>query len=166
MKKTAVFLLLVVGLMVSGLALSFYGSQIITEDLVSNTQLVSQGDSLEVFTELDPQISNKGVYVVQIMQFERGSVTAKIFDPFGTQIISENIDKDSFEGRFDIDSKGKYKLLIENKGKETEIIGVIGHLPDTSKFSIGISGFYLLIVGMIGMVGIAIFVIRNRKKVS
>jgi len=160
-----VFMVIVGSIMAVGMAMSFYGSQIIIQDLVSEQDEVIPGNSLEITVELDSSVSKTGVYVVQTMNFKENSISAKIFDPFGTQIISKSIESDSFEDRFEISSKGKYQLVIENFGEgETTIVGVLGHMPDKSKLSLGISGFYLLIVGLTGMAGVGIYAFKKRQK--
>jgi hypothetical protein len=164
MKKTGTILVLVGGLLTAGIILSFYGSQVITEDLVQVDGSISNGESLETVAELDPEINNVGVYVVQTMNFNQGDISVKIFDPSGSQIISKTVEIESFEEQFDISTKGDFRLIIENAGDSTEVIGVIGHLPDTAKFSIGVTGFYLLVVGLFGMVGLGIYVAKNRRK--
>ena len=163
MNKVALFLLVVVGLIIGGMILSFYGSQAITQDLISDTQILKKGDSLEITAELDPSVSTTAVYVVQTMRFQEGGISAKIFDPFGIQIISKQIDKESFEDTFEIIEEGTYKLAIENSGEETEVIGVLGHLPKAGKLPV-VVGFYLLIAGMIGMVVLVIYVIKEKRK--
>jgi len=165
MQKAMVFMVIVGSIMAVGMAMSFYGSQIIIQDLVSEQDEVIPGNSLEITVELDSSVSKTGVYVVQTMNFKENSISAKIFDPFGTQIISKSIESDSFEDRFEISSKGKYQLVIENFGEgETTIVGVLGHMPDKSKLSLGISGFYLLIVGLTGMAGVGIYAFKKRQK--
>lgn len=165
MQKAMVFMVIVGSIMAVGMAMSFYGSQIIIQDLVSEQAEVIPGNSLEITVELDSSVSETGVYVVQTMNFKENSISAKISDPFGTQIISKSIESDSFEDRFEISFKGKYQLVIENFGsEETTIVGVLGHMPDKSKLSIGIAGFYLLIVGLTGMVGVGIYVFKKRQK--
>lgn len=165
MQKSAAYLAIVGGLVAVGIALSFYGSQIVIEDLISEQTMVISGKVLEVSAELDPTISEIGVYVVQTLNFKENAIYAKIFDPFGSQIVSKLVETNSFEDRFEISTKGTYQLVVENSGtEETTIVGVIGHMPDTSKLSIGITGFYILIVGLIGMVGVGIYAIKNRRK--
>jgi hypothetical protein len=44
------------------------------------------------------------------------------------------------------------------------MVAVIGPMPDAGKLSFGITGFYILIVGLIGIVGVGIYSIRNRRK--
>ena len=110
-------------------------------------------------------ISESGVYVVQTTNFQENVINVKIFDPIGSQIISKTIESESFEDRFEILSSGEYRIIIENTGSEdTAIFLAIGHLPDTSKLSVGITGFYILVVGMIGIAGLVILTIKNRRK--
>lgn len=164
MKKTGTILVLVGGLVAVGMILSLYGSQVITEDLIQVDGNIGNGESIEAIVELDPAINDVGVYVVQTMNFNQGDISVQIFDPSGSQIISKTVEIESHEEQFDISSKGSFRLIIENAGDNTEIIGVIGHLPDTAKFSIGVIGFYLLLVGFFGMVGLGINVVINRRK--
>ena len=165
MQRSGLFLLIVGALIIVGMTLSFYGSQIITEDLVKNDSNLISGEIFETFAELDPMISKSGVYVVQTMNFEENAIIVKIFDPIGSQIISKTVDSESFEDRFEILASGEYRIIIENTGNEdTAIFLAIGHLPDTSKLSVGITGFYILIVGMIGIAGLVILSIKNRRK--
>ena len=170
MQKPLVLLIIAGSLIGLGIALSFYGAQLTTENLSVQEGSVLPAESLEVLSELDPSISELGVFVVQMIAFSAEpptdeSITAKVFDPFGSQIVSKPIDRESFEDRFEISSSGTYRLVIENSGQEEiQIIGVIGHMPDTSTLSIGITGFYIIIVGLIGLVGIGIYAVRNRRK--
>ena len=165
MQRSGLFLLIVGGLIIVGMALSFYGSQIITEDLVTEQSNLSSGESFETFVKLDPMISEFGVYVVQVTSFEENSIIVKIFDPFGSNLVSKTVESESFEDRFEILSDGEYRIIVENTGSEdTAIFLAIGHLPDTSKLSVGITGFYILIVGMIGIAGLVILAIKNKRK--
>ena len=165
MERSGLFLLIVGVLIIVGMALSFYGSQIITEDLVTEQSDLISGEIFETFADLDPMISESGVYVVQTTNFQENSIHVKIFDPIGSQIISKTVESESFEDRFEILSSGEYRIIIENTGSEdTAIFLAIGHLPDTSKLSVGITGFYILVVGMIGIAGLVILTIKNRRK--
>ncbi|MEK6831753.1 MAG: hypothetical protein AABY17_03195, partial [Thermoproteota archaeon] len=92
-------------------------------------------------------------------------ITAKILDPFDKEIESQSINEEVFEGRFNITIPGIYKLVIENTDeKEIKIFGVVGPEPDAGKKSLGFISLYILIIGLIGMVGVAIYAIKNRKK--
>ena len=156
---------LVGALIVSGILLSFYGSQKATEGLISEEFVLESNETIEIIAELDPATNELGVFVVQGPEFEVKNVNVYVSDPFGTQIISKRIEKNSVEERFDIASAGNYRLVIEN-GNQNPVqgIGVIGHMPDTSVISFGYTGFYLIVVGLIGIVGVGIYAIKNRKK--
>jgi len=159
------YFMVVGGLIAAGMIMSFYGSQIVTEDLQMNETVLSPNDSFELFSELDSEISKTGVWVIQVEKFEEGTISAEIFDPFDSLIDSQIVPRDSFEQKFEIISTGSYKLVIENSGsQETQIITVLGHMPDSSKLSLGITGFYILIIGLLGIVGVGIYAYRNRRE--
>jgi hypothetical protein len=165
MQKSIVFLVIVGAILASGVFLSFYGAHLSTKDLTVKEDSVLTGDSLKILAELDPSKSNSGVFVVQILDFKEGDLTAKISDPLGDEIVFMHIDRESFEERFEILSKGTYQLEIENSGLEDiKIVGVIGHMPDNTTISVGVTGFYFLIIGLIGIVGVGIYAIRNRRR--
>ena len=46
------------------------------------------------------------------------------------------------------------------------VVGGIGHVPDTSAYSISMIGFALLLIGMLGVVIVGIILIRQRKKTN
>jgi hypothetical protein len=99
------------------------------------------------------------------MNFEENSIHAKIFDPLENQIVSKTLESEKFEEQFDITTSGTYRLVVENSGvEETMIIGVISHMPNGNIISLSYAGLYILIIGMIGIVGLGIFVIKNRRK--
>jgi hypothetical protein len=165
MQKPVVYLIVIGGLLTSGIFLSFYGAQLTTQDLSVKEAIIGGGKSLEIMIELDPAKSENGVYVVQVMELKDGIISAKILDPVGYQILSTTIDKESFEERFEISSKGNYTLSIENLGSDDmKIVGVLGHMPDNSTLSVGVTGFYILIIGLIGIVGVGIYAVKNRSK--
>ena len=165
MQKPIVYLVIVGAILAAGVFLSFYGAHLSTKDLTVKEESVLTGDSLKILVELDPSKSNSGVFVVQILDFKEGDLTAKISDPLGYEIVSMPIDRESFEEQFEILSKGTYQLEIENSGLEDiKIVGVIGHMPDNTTISVGFTGFYLLIIGLIGIVVVGIYAIRNRHR--
>jgi hypothetical protein len=162
MLKPAIMMSMVGGLIAVGIILSFYGSQVITEGLSQKEELVVSGGSLEVSSNIDASTTNLGVYVIQVQNFKERAIHAKIFDPVGAEIVSTIVDKESFEQRFAVATSGTYKLLVENTGQEqTLVVAVIGPMPDTSKISFGITGFYILIIGLIGIVGVGIYSIKR-----
>lgn len=165
MEKSVIFLVIVGGLLATGIILSFYGAQLTTQNLIVNEGIVGLGESFEIQAELDPTKSETGVFVIQILDFKDNEITAKISDPLDYEILSKSFDKDSIEERFEIASKGTYKLIIENSSSEDiQIMAVIGYMPDKGTLSVGIIGFFILIVGLVGIVGVGIYVIRTKRK--
>ena len=73
MQRSGLFLLIVGALIIVGMALSFYGSQLITEDLVTEQAELISGETFEVIAELDPKISESGVFVVQTTDYEENA---------------------------------------------------------------------------------------------
>jgi len=165
MDRPLVFLLLVGALIAAGIILSFYGSQLTTQNIIVKEENLPPDSAVEVSVELDPSVGETGVFAVLLENFEEDTISVSIFDPLGSQIISKIAEKESIEERFEITSGGKYKLEIQNSGlEESKVIVGLGYMPDAATQSIGIIGFYLLIVGLIGIVGIGIYSIRNRQK--
>ena len=147
-----------------GIILSFYGNQVIFEDLVKGESQVMGRGNLIIPVELDNTKTQTGIYAIQITDFKEG-ITAKILDPFDKEIEFQFINEEVFEGRFNIATSGIYKLVIENTDeKELKIFGVIGPEPDAGKKSLGFISLYILVIGLIGMVIVTIYAIKNRKK--
>ncbi|GDY15257.1 hypothetical protein LBMAG54_01130 [Nitrosopumilaceae archaeon] len=147
-----------------GIILSFYGNQVIFEDLIKGEGQVKFGENLIIPVELDNTETQTGIYAIQIINFREG-ITAKILDPSDKEIESQSINEEVFEGRFNITMSGIYKLVIENTDeKEIKIFGVIGPEPDAGKKSLVSISPWILIIGLIGVVGVAIYAIKNRKK--
>ena len=164
MQKSGILFVIVGSIVGVGIILSFYGNQVIFEDLNKGEGQVKFGENLIIPVELDNTETQTGIYAVQIINFKEG-ITAKIVDPFDKEIESQLIDEEVFEGRFNIAVSGIYKLVIENiDEKEIKVFGVIGPEPDAGKKSLGFISLYILIIGLIGMVGVAIYAIKNRKK--
>ena len=164
MQKSGILFVIVGSIVGVGIILSFYGNQVIFEDLNKGEGQVKFAENLIIPVELDNMETQTGIYAVQIINFKEG-ITAKILDPFDKEIESQLIDEEVFEGRFNITVSGIYKLVIENTDeKEIKVFGVIGPEPDAGKKSLGFISLYILIIGLIGMVGVAIYAIKNRKK--
>ncbi|MEX2193174.1 MAG: hypothetical protein WD717_07330 [Nitrosarchaeum sp.] len=164
MQKSGILFVIVGSIVGVGIILSFYGNQVIFEDLNKGEGQVKFAENLIIPVELDNMETQTGIYAIQIINFKEG-ITAKILDPFDKEIESQLIDKEVFEGRFNIAVSGIYKLVIENTDeKEIKVFGVIGPEPDAGKKSLGFISLYVLIIGLMGMVGVAIYAIKNRKK--
>ena len=164
MKKSGIFLAVVGGLVGVGIILSFYGNNVIFEDLIQKDGDVGSGQDLIVEVELDNTETQTGIYAVQIIDFESATVTASILDPFNTLIESQSINQEVYEGLFDVTTSGTYKLLIENTGEQVKIFGVIGPEPDSGKKSLGIISLYILVMGLIGMFIVTVYIVIKRKK--
>ncbi len=169
MERSGLFLFIVGILVMVGMILLFYGSQIIAENIVTESSIVISGDSLEVISELDPSIETNGIYVVQTLNFKKNSINAIIIDPLGSKIVSKTVESETFEDVFDISMSGLHTLIIENSGsEETMIIGMMGNHPDENQLvlsrNITFTGIYLIIAGMIGAVGIGINTVITKRK--
>ena len=164
MKKLGIFFVIVGGLIGMGIILSAFGNYVIFEDLTQVDGDVGSEQDLIVEVELDNTETQTGIYAVQIIDFESATVTASILDPFNTVIESQSINEEVYEGLFDVTTSGTYKLLVENRGDQVKIFGVIGPEPDAGKRSLGFISLYILVIGLIGMIGIAVYIVINRKK--
>ena len=164
MQRQGILFVIVGSIVGVGIILSFYGNQVIFEDLIKGEGQVKFGENLIIPVELDSAETQSGIYAIQIIDFKEG-VTAKILDPFDKEIESQSINEEVFEGRFNITMSGIYKLVIENTDeKEIKIFGVVGSEPDAGKKSLVSISPWILIIGLIGVVGVAIYAIKNRKK--
>ena len=163
MQRTGILFVIVGGIVCAGVVLSFYGNQVIFEDLIKGEGQIKVGESLTIPAELNNTEPQNGIYAIQIMDSK--GVKAKILDPFDVEIESQSISEEDFEGQFKIMTSGTYKLVIENiSDKEVKIFGVIGPEPDAGKKSLGFISLYVLIIGLIGIVVVPIYAIKNRKR--
>lgn len=163
MQRTGILFVIVGGIVCTGIILSFYGNQVIFEDLIKGEGQIKVGESLTIPAELDNKETQNGIYAIQILDSK--GVKAKILDPFDVEIESQLINEENFEGTFKITTHGTYKLVIENTNdKEIKIFGVIGPQPDAGKKSLGFISLYVLIIGLIGMIIVPIYAIKNRKR--
>ena len=164
MQKTGILFVIVGGIVCSGIILSFYGNQVIFEDLIKEEGQIKGGENLTIPVELDSTETKNGVYAILIIDSNEG-VIAKILDPSNNEIESQSVNEEDFEGQFKITTSGTYKLVIENPNeKEIKIAGVIGPEPDAGKKSLGFISLYVLIIGLIGMIIVPIYAIKNRKR--
>ena len=166
MRKSAIFLAIVGVLIGVGIILSFYGNYVLFEELAQGNGEVYDGQDLVIEVELDSSKTKSGIFAIQILDFKEGMVTASIVDPSNITIESESINQEVFEGLFEITSSGNYKLLIENKGEKANVFGVIGPEPDEGKRALSNISMYILVAGLIGMAGVAVYIFINRRKAS
>ena len=163
MQRTGILFVIVGGIVCTGIILSFYGNQLIFEDLIKGEGQIKVGESLTIPADLDNKETQNGIYAIQIIDSK--GVKAKILDPFDVEIESQSINEEDFEGKFKITTSGIYKLVIENTNdKEVKLLGVIGPEPDAGKKSLGFISLYVLIIGLVGMIIVPIYAIKNRKR--
>mgnify|MGYP004257493359 CR=1 FL=1 len=143
------------------------GSQTITGDLVIEEGKVNNLTQLEISTELDPDINTQGVYAVQTIEGKEYDITAVVIDSSNTKIRDVSVNRNSFEDNFQIEQEGTHTLIIStSESEEIPLVGGIGHVPDSTGVSISIAGFFIIIIGMAGVVVIGFLIIRQKKKTS
>ena len=158
--------LVIVGVLIAiGAMLLIVGSQTITGDLVIEEGRINNLTELEISTELDPDINNQGVYAVQTIEGKEYDITAIVTDSSNTKIRDVSINRNSFEDNFEIDQAGTYTLIIStSESQEIPLVGGIGHVPDSTGVSISIAGFFIIIIGMVGIVVIGFMIVRQKKQ--
>jgi len=164
-QKSVIILISSAALIVIGLILSAVGEQIILGGFSQETGKVSSSQTLLISVEFDSQETSIGIFAVQIMEFKDNTFSAKVLDPFDNEIISQSIIKETIENKFDIFETGEYKLIIESTSNEEPIvIGTIGPLPDASKLSLRPISMIILVIGMVGLVVVGIYGVKNRRR--
>ena len=163
MRKSHLILFIGGALVAIGMVTSFYGSNLVTQDLAIVEGVASDASPVELIKELDPSIANTGVFVVQAESFD--GLVATILDPIGQQITSIEISQRSTEEQFEITVKGSYKLLLQSSAtSEVPIVMGLTHMPDKNVIALNLLGQALIISGFVG-VGLAVILeIKNRKK--
>ncbi len=160
--------LIVVGIMIAiGAMLLIFGSQTITGDLVIEEGRINSSTELRIIAELDPDINTQGVYAIQTIEGKEYDISAIVLDPSNVKIRNVSVDRNSFEDNFEIDSYGTYTLIINTPDPEDiGVVGGIGHVPDSTGVTISIIGFFMIVLGMAGVMVIGFMIIRQRKKKS
>ena len=160
--------LVIVGIMIAiGAMLLIYGSQTITGDLVIEEGKINSLTQLEIRTELDPEINTQGVYAVQTIEGKEYDISVNVIDSSEDKIRDVAVNRNSFEDNFEIVDAGTYTLIIStSESEEIPVVGGIGHVPDSTGVTISIVGFFVIILGMIGIAVIGFMIIRQRKNKS
>lgn len=164
MKKPVIFLAVVGGLIGVGIILSVYSNYLMFDNLSQGNEDIGLGQDLRIEAVLDSDESPKGIYAVQIINFETATVTVNVLDPSFTEIASQSINEELFEGSFDVRVSGTYTLLIKNDGEKIKAFGVIGPEPEDWKKSLDLISFVILLIGLIGMAVMIVYIAINRKK--
>lgn len=152
-------------LIIIGIGVTIYESQLIIENVTNQQQNLSTGTSMTVTKDLDPSKNQNGVYSVQITDFKEDSnIKVLVFNPSDEIITSKSITKNPFQANFLISTSGTYKIQIENQGpQEVQVLAIIGNYPQNISL-LDIFGFVVLIMGLSGLaIGIMYF-IKNRGK--
>jgi len=154
-------------LIIIGIGLTFYESQVINENVTNQQQNLLTGVTMTVTKDLDPSKNQNGVYSVQITDFqESDNIKATVLNPVDETIISKPITKSPFQENFLISISGTYKIQIENQGpREVQVLAVLGNYPQNISL-IDVFGFIVLIIGLGGLaIGIMYFV-KNRRNAN
>ncbi len=164
MQKLGIMMVGTAALIVIGLILLVLGNQIILEGVSQGNKKVSSIQTRAISVDFDSQETSIGVFAVQIMEFKGGTVSAKVLDPFDSEIITQIINEQTIEKEFNVLETGTYKLIIENTGdEEIHVFAAIGPLPDAGKKSLGFISVYVLVIGMVGLVVVGIYGVKNRR---
>ena len=166
MQKSGLIIVILGLLIVTGLVVSIFGNQLTLEGITQGNGKVSLTETVTISVDLDKETTPIGIFAVQVMEFKENTISAKILDPSNIEIISQKVNEDTIEEKFDVFETGTYQLLIQSSDdEEIYVTGAIGSLPDVDKkFIISIISTSTLIIGMIGLIVVGIYVIRNRKK--
>jgi hypothetical protein len=166
-KKFKLIILISAILIIIGIVLTFYESQLINLNVVNQQQNLLAGASMILTKDLDPSMNQNGVYSVQITDFqENDNIKLSILNPAREIIISKPITKNLLQENFLISTKGTYKIQIENQGsKQVQILAIIGNYPQNISL-IDMFGFILLITGLSGFAIGIMYLVKNRGKTS
>jgi len=160
--------LVAVGVLIAiGAMLLIFGSQTITGDLAIEEGKINSLRQLEIKKDLDPDVNSQGVYAIQTIEGKEYDITAVVIDSSNNEIRDVSVNRNSFEDNFDIEKSGTYTLIVStSETEEIGVVGGIGHVPDSTGVTISIAGFFVIILGMVGIMAVGFMMIRQRKKQS
>lgn len=166
MQKSGLIIAILGLLIVTGLIVSIVGNQLTLEGINQGNGKISSTQTVTISVDFDKNETPIGIFAVQVMEFKENSISAKILDPTNYEIISQEVNEDAVEAKFDVLETGTYKLIIQSsEDNEIYVTGAIGPLPDVNKkLATSIISTSLLISGMIGLVVFGIYGIKNRKR--
>jgi hypothetical protein len=165
-QKSGLIIVILGLLIVTGLLVSIVGNQVTLEGIIQGNGKVSSSQTVTVSANLDMEETPIGVFAVQVMEFKENTIRMKILDPLDIEIVSQDVNEDTIEEKFDVLETGTYELIIYSSDDEgIYVTGAIGPLPDANKkFIISIISTSTLIIGMVGLIVIGIYEIKNRKR--
>ena len=166
MQKTGLVVVIFGILIVAGIVTSIVENQVTLEGIIQGNGKTNLDQIVTISVNLDKDTTPIGIFAVQIMEFKENTFSAKILDPSGIEIISEKINEDTIEQEFKVYDSGSYELIIQSSNdKERYVAGAIGPLPDANKkLIISCISSSCIIIGMVGLVILAIYEIRNKRK--
>jgi len=165
-QKTGLLIVVFGILIVVGLGTSVLENQVTLEGITQGNGKVSVSETVTISADLDKKKTPMGIFAVQIMEYKENTFSAKILDPSGMEIISEKINEDTIEQEFEIFDSGNYELIIQSSDdKESYVAGAIGPIPNKdNQIIFSTVSIICTILGMIGLVIIAIYEIRNKRR--
>ncbi len=118
-------------LVLIGIAITAYQSQITSENLANQQETLSAGTQMTITKGMDLNNNQKAVYVIQVTDLKNDdNIKAIVIDPTGNAIITKSVTKSPIQEIFKISTSGNYTLQIENQGqREIQILGIIGYYP-------------------------------------
>ena len=166
MQKSGIGLVIFGLLIVVGLGISVIENQTTLEGINQGNGKVSTIETVTISVDIDKETTPIGIFAVQVMEFKENTISAKILDPSNIEIMSQKVNEETLEKEFDIFDSGTYQLIIESSDDdEIFVTGAIGPLPDAGKkLILSTISLSVLIIGMIGLLVIGIFEIKNRKR--
>ena len=166
MQKSGIAIVIFGLLIVAGLGISVIENQTTLEGINQGNGKVNSIETVTISVDIDKETSPIGIFAVQVMEFKENTISAKILDPSNIEIISQKVNEETLEKEFDIFDSGTYQLIIESSDEdEIYVTGAIGPLPDADmKIILSAISLSIIVVGMIGLLVIGIFEIKNRKR--
>ena len=166
MQKSGLIIVILGLLIVTGLVVSIVGNQITLEGINQGNGKVDSTQTVTISVDFVMEETPIGIFAVQIMEFKENTISVKILDPSYNEITFQEVNEDTIEEKFEVTETGTYQLIIQSSDDEgIYVTGAIGPLPDENKKNIiSIISTSTLLIGMIGLVGIGVYGIKNRKR--
>lgn len=165
MKRSHLILFIAGGLVAVGMSMLYIGSTFIAQQTANTEGVASPNSPVELTQEMDPQVARTGAFVIISDEFENGELKATVFDPAGNQIATSDITQKSTQKDFDIDTKGDYKLVLENsKPSDVQVVLALAYTPNSALVGLSYAGFYMIVGGFLGVGAAGIYEIKSRRK--
>jgi len=165
-QKSGLIIVILGLLIVTGLVVSIFGNQLTLEGIIQGNGKVSSTETVTISVDLDKEITPIGVFAVQVMELKENTISVKILDPSNIEIISQEVNEETLEEKFEVLETGTYQLLIQSSDDEgIYVTGAIGSLPDGEKKVIfSIISTSTLLIGMAGLIVVGMYIIKTRKR--